>query len=317
MQNLLYSKEREWSRAKSLDERLVRLFLSTEFQWIRGFLISGLVIFVWSTGAGRALGKSIDDEALGFRLTLPEGFTESRALSAIVARPEFVYAFVKGEAADDEVVYMLILQKMGGVIGREELLPEHLPAEFNDPQILTLKWQGFDISCIEAVQEEGQFNVVRYAAQIPLKREAIQVILVGPVDRKAEMRADLEMILNNLHGPSNWIPSVLPNSTTDSITYTIALVLVGAVALIAGLAGIWRISRKYSFRAAFGVATCLFLLGNLIRFQHIRVREVLLLQATFSLTGSLGLVQTCVLYVVDRIRRKRRDAESALISDSK
>jgi len=46
-----------------------------------------------------------------------------------------------------------------------------------------------------------------YTAQVPLRREAIQVVAAGPGARAAEVLATLNQVLGSLKGETNWLSS--------------------------------------------------------------------------------------------------------------
>ena len=47
-------------------------------------------------------------------------------------------------------------------------------------------------------------NYVSYNIQIPLKTEAIQLMLGAPAEREAELKARVDTLLASLDGPSDW-----------------------------------------------------------------------------------------------------------------
>jgi len=105
-------------------------------------------------------------------------------------------------------------------------------------------WQGFDIEGFEVLESVNGINIVTYNVQIPFKRQAIQVKLVGPADRKGKLRALLRQVLDGFNGESNWLPSALPPSVAGSENYGTVLLCLAISSVIAGLVVLWFVSRR-------------------------------------------------------------------------
>jgi len=55
-----------------------------------------------------------------------------------------------------------------------------------DPKVLSGRWRDEEITLAEITLATPVGDVVSFAAQIPLKREAIQILAMGPTDAREE-----------------------------------------------------------------------------------------------------------------------------------
>jgi hypothetical protein len=179
----------------------------------------------------------IRDEALGFTLTVPEGFVDYPPGREQQGTP---YAFVKGEPGRTDST-IIGIKPMGGTIGREPLPASELPqGDGINFDVRREKWKSFDIEVLVGVaQQEPGIAVV--VAQVPLKPQAIQVAVTAPLARQAELLPLLRSLLASLDGPSNWL--------TDKERSLGAGKAIGGLAVMLGLAG-WAIARWRKRRTA-------------------------------------------------------------------
>jgi hypothetical protein len=177
-----------------------------------------------------ARAEIIEDTHLAFTLTLPPGFVDYPPGKA---QPGTVYSYIRGTPGTDDFAIVTV-QPMGGTIGREPLDPKGLPrADGIEFSLRRGKWKSFDIDVISSVAHQGGAAVFAQVAQVPLKREAIQLALVGPLERRAELTALLPALLAALDGPSNWLTTEERSFRLGkAAAYLVALIVVGLV--------IWR-----------------------------------------------------------------------------
>ena len=102
------------------------------------------------------------------------------------------------------------------------------------------KWKSFDIEVLVGVAQQEP-GIAVLVAQVPLKRQAIQVAVTAPLARQAELLSLLRTLLASLDGPSNWL--------TDKERSLSAGKAVGGLVVMLGLAG-WAIARWRKRRAA-------------------------------------------------------------------
>ena len=166
-----------------------------------------LIAVIVGCFAGAAPAAVIEDSELGFTLTLPRGFTE---FPEGKEGPDIVYAWIRGNPAAGEHVVIMI-ERLGGVIGREDLSKEVAKHKkemerkgLKDVAVFKERWKDAGVTVFRMTIAGDDFEAVSLVAQVPLKREAIQVGVSSEVGREAESRAVLKEVLAGLDGESNW-----------------------------------------------------------------------------------------------------------------
>lgn len=106
---------------------------------------------------------------LGYVMSLPDDFVAVPAVG--VTSPDVIGCW----AGDNHI--LLCVQRMHAVLGREHLKPADLPPR---SQLMTVKWNGLDIDAIRTDTAQGGGAITVYTAQVPLRREAIQVVAAVP-----------------------------------------------------------------------------------------------------------------------------------------
>ena len=158
-----------------------------------------VLVGLGETAAGAAV---IRDEKLGFTLTMPDGFVD---FPAGKAEPGTAYAYLKGTPGTDDYAIVTI-KPMGGVIGREALERKDLPKiEGIKFDLRREKWKSFEIDVMVGTARQEGVGVYVAVAQVPLEREAIELVVAGPEARRADVLALLHTLLASLDGPSNWL----------------------------------------------------------------------------------------------------------------
>ena len=132
---------------------------------------------------------------LGYRFPLPQGFA---VFAAGRSQPDVVDCWT------DNVGLVLCVQRMHGTLGQEHLTAADLPP---GTRLSTQKWKGFDIDVIRTDTVESGTAIVVYAAQVPLRPEAIQLVLAGPTAQAGGAEAILASALAGLEGQTNWLSS--------------------------------------------------------------------------------------------------------------
>ncbi|SRR6266849_4130861 len=139
--------------------------------------------------------QAASNAELGYVMSLPEGFV---AIPAEFAGNRDVVGCWSGEG------FVLCVQRMHATLGREHLKPSDLPAK---AQVLTVRWNGLDIDAIRTDTAQTGTPITVYTAQVPLRKEAIQVVVAGPSGRATESLATLNSVLGSLKGETNWLSS--------------------------------------------------------------------------------------------------------------
>jgi len=145
-------------------------------------------------------GQRLEDAELGFSLVIPDGFSPAPEL--LKALPNIVHAY-RMSPVEGKFNTVLMIQRLRGRLGIRGLNPEEKPKDFKG--ILFSKvWQDHEIDVIEVFENVGTIKTVTFNAQVPLEKEGIQVILVGPAEENGPLVGRLEKILASLQGRSEW-----------------------------------------------------------------------------------------------------------------
>lgn len=260
---------------------------------LRLFAVGAICLFALSQVSA---GEVIIDQAHGFNLTLPDGFSENEALAA--AQPNIIHAFASGDPNDETFDIFLVIEKMRGTIGREPLKRHHLPPGFQG-KLFTAAWQGFELEGFEVPEQLADIAIVTYNVQVPLERAAIQVKLFGPRDRETEMKRLLTQILAGLKGKSNWMRSALPVSPVSEKNYPTVLLTLVAVYVLGGLFALFLISRRSREGVVLGIAALIYFASWTI--DGSGVREVMVLAGATRMLGVAGII----LGIIDSVRKRR------------
>lgn len=253
-------------------------------------------------------GEKITNDKLGFDLILLDGFVEAPEI--LETQPNILHGFRLGDPEDDEPDVYVVIEKLLGTLPRTRMRKEDLP-DFNG-HLIRPKWQGYDVNGVAIVEEVEGWTLITYNVQIPLKRGAIQVKLIGPKEREAELSQLLDQVLANLTGESNWQGLAETSSdfgrssrsTSNSGFDDYGKVLLGiAIGLyLVGVVGLWLVSRTGQRGLVLGVGCVLFLIGVSIAKQGGRTRELAMFGGTCSLLGLTG----GILGIVDLARKPKK-----------
>jgi len=261
--------------------------------------LAAMVVSLVPASAARA-AETINDPKLGFALTLPDGFVP--APPEICQRnPKIAHAYTFGEPDENGVIITLMIEPMGGTIGRERLKPQDIPTNIHGEIGSPVRWNGFDLDQFIVYERLHEQQYLTYNVQVPLKPQAIQLKLVGPSSRNAELEQLMAQTVLQLNGQSNWLASTpAAGSIATSPNYGTILLLVAIAAIVIAIALMWIISRHAPRGTLLTIAAVLYL-ASYILIPDTRVREMRLLQGTMRLIGFIGIV----LGLFDAFRKRK------------
>ena len=224
-------------------------------------LVQAVAIAHLLFGSAAAAAEVIDDPQLGLTLELPQGlvaFPEYRD-----SDPKLKYAFRMEDIKPGETAIGLSIEPLGGVIDPGRLPVERFPKEIA-AKPLVATWQGFQLDGMEGTKtvEGSEFSVI--IIQVPLKREAIQLVVFGPADRKSEVQRLLKMTLKGLKGETNWSSSPPTPEAVETVqTLNAILLVVLLLALIAWTIFLWVQSNRAPRGTVLALTILLFVLSSL------------------------------------------------------
>jgi hypothetical protein len=154
--------------------------------------------------AGAAVANAqVKNAELGYTITVPDGFVDHP--DGMTGSPDLVSCWIEETPAADAGAVVLCVQRLRGTLGRERMTQADLPEP--GMQLANFKWKEFDIQGARAVTEQEDGRVVALVAAVPLKPEAIQLLVAAPESETARAEALMSSTLATLQGESNWLTS--------------------------------------------------------------------------------------------------------------
>ena len=182
-----------------------------------------------------AVESQVRNAELGYSLTLPEGFTD---FPAARSQKDVVDAWTETAPVSANGALVLLVARMHGVLPREALRQEDVPA---NTQVVSFKWKGFDVSGLKTLTTQGGQPMFVLVAQVPLRKEAVQLSVAGPADQEARGQSIMEATLTSLEGETNWLTSTERAGRLGTIAGWWIGIAVAATAILA-----WRKRRAQS-----------------------------------------------------------------------
>jgi hypothetical protein len=168
-------------------------------RWLLAYMVLTVVCGAASSG------EKIDDRKFGFRLTVPDGFKRYRDRE----QGDVIYTFATPPPAAKPLLIQIM--RMRGVIGTERLDPKVAAKQAANIAIVTEHWKSHDVDVLRMPIKVGGKEWVVFQAQIPLKREAVQLGVGGPIANEAESRKLLRSLLGSLEGDATGADAAKPN----------------------------------------------------------------------------------------------------------
>ena len=151
--------------------------------------------------AATAAQSQVRNAELGYSLILPEGFTD---FPAARSQKDIVESWSEATPVSAGGPLVLLVARMHGTLSREAMRQEDVPA---NAQVVSFKWKGFDVSGLKTLTTQAGQPVFVLVAQVPLRKEAVQLSVAGPADQEGRGHAIMEATLASLEGETNWLTS--------------------------------------------------------------------------------------------------------------
>src|SRR5256884_2820243 len=131
-------------------------------------------LMVLLLASASAVQSQVSNAELGYSLALPEGFTE---FPEARAQKDIVDSWSETAPASANGALVLLVARMHGVLPREAMRQEDVPA---NTQVVSFKWKGFDVGGLKTLTTQAGQPVFVLVAQVPLRKEAVQLSVAGP-----------------------------------------------------------------------------------------------------------------------------------------
>jgi hypothetical protein len=169
------------------------------------------------------LVQVVANNELGYRMTLPDEFIR---ITEFIPLPGKDIVDCWGGDASGGGHLILCVERMRTVLGRERLKPADVTP---GTELLTVRWQGFDIDASRTDTVLSGAPMVVYRAQVPLRREAVRVIVAAPRAATVQAQTTLTTVLGSLEGESNWPASERRAERSGSIVGWILGIVIGLI----------------------------------------------------------------------------------------
>ena len=179
--------------------------------------------------------QSSDSEA-GYSVTLPPGFVE---FAEGAGGNPAVTCWAEQTADSSRTGVVLCVKRLGVTIPRDLLTASDVKP---GTSIVSYKWHTFDIQGFRTLASRDSDQVFVLDAQVPLRKQAIQLTYAGPADQEARGDSLMKATLASLDGESNWL-------TREQRMETVGEVIGGWIGAIVGIFVLWRV---YKWRRAKG-----------------------------------------------------------------
>ena len=179
--------------------------------------------------AATAVRSQVRNAELGYSLTPPEGFAD---FPAARSQKDVVDAWSETAPASANGALVLLVARMHGTLPREAMRQEDVPA---NTQVVSLKWKGFDVSGLKTLTTQAGQPVFVLVAQVPLRKEAVQLSVAGPEEQEARGQSIMEATLASLEGETSWLTSTERAGRLGTIAGWWIGIAVAAIAILA-----WR-----------------------------------------------------------------------------
>jgi len=179
--------------------------------------------------AATAARSQVRNAEFGYSLTLPEGFTD---FPAARSQKDVVDAWSETAPASANGALVLLIARMRGTLPREAMRQEDVPA---NTQVVSFKWKGFDVSGLKTLTTQAGQPVFVLVAQVPLRKEAVQLSVAGPAEQEARGQSIMEATLASLEAETSWLTSTERAGRLGTIAGWWIGIAVAAIAILA-----WR-----------------------------------------------------------------------------
>lgn len=261
-------------------------------------------------------GEIFKDPQGTFTCRIPDGFKKA---PENISSGTFICAyFIPAEAG--QIPITLGIQRLGGTIGNERLTTKDLPkiTKTGDIQKASLSraiWKEYEIDVINVYMGPSHKSMVSTVAQVPIRHQAIQIVLTGTVKTVDQVRQYLNEILAGFEGETNWAestptmlttPAAIPDDANTSSSVIEKLSDPGVLIFIIGVFVLALLTLIPIKGLVLGLAVCILITGYFI--AKTETPELLTVGVPFEILGIVGIM----MGVRDLFRKKKKKTSEEL-----
>jgi hypothetical protein len=189
-------------------------------KWIAVVLVAAV--------AGPSEGRTVTNQELNYTLVVPDWL---QPIATSPAMPAIFAAYATSDPSEGLPDVWVTVARLGGIIGQGHLDPTKIPG-ITGVKVFQRKWKTFDLEVFEGHLATGGLRVTSWGAQIPLRREAIQINVCVPEGKEARADALLGELLAGLDGPSNWLSDTDRAERLGELTVYVAVLVIAVIVVI-------------------------------------------------------------------------------------
>ena len=148
----------------------------------------------------------IKNEMPAFEITLPADFKE---LARKEHSPLLLYAFVQETIPKTPLPITVTIQSLWNLLKKPHKLDLKTVKKSSPKgalvQIINVEALGFKLEAVRSLISIQGKDVVAYAVQVPVKPEAIQIVVGGGVEKETEIKSILDAMLGSIKAETNWL----------------------------------------------------------------------------------------------------------------
>ena len=221
-----------------------------------------------------------------FSLTIPTGF---ESVPPEYTKQDFLCTYLRLGHDGNQLAISLGIQRLRAVMPPHEHMTDDQAREISRkfPNVTSARavrtsWQGFQISVLEVGMQTPAGPVLSITAEVPLKRNAIRIIVAAPKSDRTEAYRLLNEALATLEGETNWKTGT-GKLLDESKPYPAIALGMPAGTVIIGLVILWLISRKAPKATVLILAIMIWLVGAGL--GKIEVRMLMLIGGSLKMLG--------------------------------
>ena len=205
------------------------LFSAVRLAWWLSFSYGAVVV-------PSARASEYSNRELGFRMWIPQGFEDVASAN----RPKGALFMKAKYNRDQSLSRLLNVQDLGEVIRQDANFSKLRHGTGNVKQE-KMRWGEFEVDVFSVTEGEAGMVYQSLNVQVPLRTRGIQVSLSALKTEERALRQEMELLLKDLEGPSNWTSSRQRAAAESSETLNTVLAL-SALTVLAG-AALWGIMK--------------------------------------------------------------------------
>lgn len=140
----------------------------------------------------------VQDSEVGFSFDLPEGY-ESFPKESMPGG--YSHAFLR--QTPGEINRLILISRLRGILPpQQHLSAADVPSA--TAKLTRFNWRGIEVDGFRVPEKVQGMDYLTFNIQIPLRKQAIQIGIGGPMEAEEQLRKVAKQLLESLDGETNW-----------------------------------------------------------------------------------------------------------------